>query len=445
MSTTALAGLQAAQKHISAASNNIANASSIGFKKSSANFADIVKSSSPETAGISPSGLGTRSLNVREDFTQGPIKATGRSLDVAVVGEGFLIKSTTAGDADKLKLTRDGRFSLDDQGCLVDGQGCFVLGADLQKLTIEGSLTRETTKLTYDVDPNDLDLLLGGFNPKTSLVDQTVKIGLSKLNDGQFAVQKTEVPDLANDAVSIVGTTVYKGDGVTALPVARLDENYGPTTGASLTLSFLDPTIQATDDGVSPDSSARVSEQAIGFEIEDMFSFLGLVSVEANMDNDRATLPLEGMMTITVNNETGTPAVSEIYPLRELNREDGPARTVELSNIEISQQGLINVSYANGLFVKQVGPLGIAYLPNPEELQKLGMGDYALSEKTQNVQILAAGVGGNTAIQQGALEQSNIDLTAELTGLISSQMMFQATAKTYQATGEIINKIADIR
>lgn len=163
------------------------------------------------------------------------------------------------------------------------------------------------------------------------------------------------------------------------------------------------------------------------------------------MDNDRATLPLEGMMTITVNNETGTPAVSEIYPLRELNREDGPARTVELSNIEISQQGLINVSYANGLFVKQVGPLGIAYLPNPEELQKLGMGDYALSEKTQNVQILAAGVGGNTAIQQGALEQSNIDLTAELTGLISSQMMFQATAKTYQATGEIINKIADIR
>ncbi len=73
------------------------------------------------------------------------------------------------------------------------------------------------------------------------------------------------------------------------------------------------------------------------------------------------------------------------------------------------------------------------------------MGDYALSEKTQNVQILAAGVGGNTAIQQGALEQSNIDLTTELTGLISSQMMFQATAKTYQATGEIINKIADIR
>ncbi|APS83412.1 hypothetical protein AVM71_09705 [Piscirickettsia salmonis] len=81
----ALSGLQASSQDLSVISNNIANASTIGFKKSRAEFGDVYQTSGSGSA----VGSGVQNLSVSQDFGQGPQKNTGRNLDLRINGEGF--------------------------------------------------------------------------------------------------------------------------------------------------------------------------------------------------------------------------------------------------------------------------------------------------------------------------------------------------------------------
>ena len=83
---TALTGLKGAQTDISTTSNNIANVSSTGFKKSRAEFVDIFSTTPLQTNVI---GMGAQSKSITQQFSQGNIVQSTNSLDMAVSGQGF--------------------------------------------------------------------------------------------------------------------------------------------------------------------------------------------------------------------------------------------------------------------------------------------------------------------------------------------------------------------
>ena len=123
-------GLEAQQTRMATISNNLANASTTGFKRDRAVFADLIyqnvvqvgAQSSQNT--VMPSGLnvgtGVRTVATEKLFTQGSIVQTGNSLDVAVQGRGFLQILMPDGS---INYTRDGGLQVDESGQLVNASG----------------------------------------------------------------------------------------------------------------------------------------------------------------------------------------------------------------------------------------------------------------------------------------------------------------------------------
>ena len=129
-------GLDASMKQISVLSNNIANARTTGFKKSMASFQDVYaqKASLLNPAKI---GHGARTENIRPSQVQGPLTQTDQTLDLAVEGQGmFVVKRPDDTDADAQSYTRDGSFSLDNEGFMITTDGHRVLSDQGQFLQV---------------------------------------------------------------------------------------------------------------------------------------------------------------------------------------------------------------------------------------------------------------------------------------------------------------------
>ncbi|WP_374526845.1 flagellar hook-basal body protein [Novosphingobium sp.] len=134
---TSLNGLKNAQTELSVISNNLANAETTGFKKSRINFADIVAGSASTNPKL-VKGIGSTVQSVDQNFSLGPIQQTGSALDMAINGEGFFAKVSPI--SGKTFFTRNGNFSLDGSGYVVDTSGNRV-----QILPVDASGTVTST------------------------------------------------------------------------------------------------------------------------------------------------------------------------------------------------------------------------------------------------------------------------------------------------------------
>lgn len=126
---TSLNGLKNSETDLRVIAHNIANSETAGFKKSTVQFADIVSRGSS----VDPSltiGLGATVTEVSQNFSLGSIEQTGRSLDVAINGDGFF--STRNTENGEIFFTRNGNFQLDATGNLLDsvGQSVQVFATD---------------------------------------------------------------------------------------------------------------------------------------------------------------------------------------------------------------------------------------------------------------------------------------------------------------------------
>jgi flagellar hook protein FlgE len=166
---TSLSGLKAAQTDLATISNNVANVGSAGFKKSRAIFGDLFASAPTQTTKMI-AGQGTRLNGITQQFTQGTLEATDKTLDLAVAGEGMFI---VRGDPPRSEVsyTRNGAFNVDVNRRVVD-----TIGSTLQLLPVDANGNVTGTNLS------DLfDLVL----PSTKPSDPTVSLAnISIGNDG---------------------------------------------------------------------------------------------------------------------------------------------------------------------------------------------------------------------------------------------------------------------
>ena len=114
---TSLSGLKNAQTGLSVTANNIANAETLGFKKSRTLFSDLVTGNNPKMQ----LGIGSTVQSITQNQAMGPIEQTGGALDLAINGEGFFTKKNPI--SGETMYTRSGAFSVDDEGFVKDGVG----------------------------------------------------------------------------------------------------------------------------------------------------------------------------------------------------------------------------------------------------------------------------------------------------------------------------------
>lgn len=120
---TSLSGLDNAQTDLSTISQNIANASTTGFKKSTVQFADLVAGSA-YTNPKDVTGIGSRVESIDQNFAQGSIEQTGSGTDLAISGDGFF--TVTSPTSSQTYYTRNGAFDVNASGYLEDGSGNYV-------------------------------------------------------------------------------------------------------------------------------------------------------------------------------------------------------------------------------------------------------------------------------------------------------------------------------
>jgi flagellar hook protein FlgE len=160
---TSLSGLKAAQTDLSVVSNNIANGNSVGFKKSKAAFGDLF-ASAPTQSTKSVAGQGVRLNGIVQQFTQGSLNSTDRTLDLAVAGDGFfVVKGQPPREAQS--YTRNGSFSVNVDREVVDSIGNKV---QLLPVNASGQVTSTANGDMYDfvlpqTDPADPTAVLSNI------------------------------------------------------------------------------------------------------------------------------------------------------------------------------------------------------------------------------------------------------------------------------------------
>lgn len=182
---TGLSGIRAANTDLSVTGNNIANAGTIGFKSSRAEFGDVY-TSSLLGGGSNVPGSGVTTLTLRQAFGQGNLKFTQNAMDLSVNGAGFFVLDGKDGQL----FSRAGAFGLDKDGNIVNSTGASLQGfaADANgnvggiltklKVDVNTQAPRQTTnvKAAYNVNANEKVLKTTG----SSFVSDGSAVGVAK-------------------------------------------------------------------------------------------------------------------------------------------------------------------------------------------------------------------------------------------------------------------------
>ncbi|EDY84516.1 flagellar basal-body rod protein FlgG [Verrucomicrobiia bacterium DG1235] len=159
---SAASGMEAQQTNLNVISNNIANVSTTGFKKSKVEFQDmfyqVPKSVGADSGGnILPTGIqvgtGTQVVSTSKVFTQGQVSQTGEQLDVAIVGDGFF---RVTGPDNETLYTRDGAFKVGPTGEVTNSQGMTAIDFAAPPAGTTKVVINDTGGVTYLADDSDV-------------------------------------------------------------------------------------------------------------------------------------------------------------------------------------------------------------------------------------------------------------------------------------------------
>lgn len=400
----ALSGLNAASADLGVTANNIANANTSGFKSSRAEFGDVFGATAYGLSRNS-SGQGVRLQQVASQFKQGNVNYTDNTLDLAINGEGFF---TVRGDKGQA-YTRAGAFGADREG--------FVTNSSGQKLQVYSPLAGggfDTAALS------DLRLSGGDSAPRASTTLS------AQANLPASAPAASVTPFNASDPASYNhSTAVTVFDSLGASHTANLYFVKGAAANSWQ--------LNVTVDGAAAGAATPLA-----------FSDSGVLTTPTG---GSITLPAvtlgNGAAPLATTLDLGdTTQFGDSFSVSKLTQ-DGYA-TGRLTGLEVTNEGIVQGRYSNGQAIA-LGKVAVTNFSNPQGLQKLG--DTSFGETYTSGAPLRgeAGSGNLGVIQSGALESSNVDLTAQLVNMITAQRNFQANAQMIQTSDQITQTIINIR
>ena len=428
-----LSGLNATSKSLEVISNNIANANTYGAKSARAEFSDMFAASLNGTGSVSP-GIGVTISNVSQQFTQGNISATERTLDLAINGRGFFMMQDVSGQE---VYGRNGQMQLSRDGFVINAQGAKLLAKPWNETVVRGEGEPEPIKLPSGGG----DAIKTGAGP---VADQR-GIKLTMNFDAGQAIVPAATPRVQFDRPTTfnysTSQTVYDGQGnplVMTYYFQKTDLNkwsiYGAINGV--------PFDQAS--GVPYDSSTDDPDPIMDVEFGEDGKLTATSATEALMTVNDPRVPADPAVLFTdlpfkINDSTQFGAA---FALSEL-KQDGYAFG-KLAGITFDNKGIVKATYSNGRFIN-LYQLQLADFPNVQGLKPLG-GNVWASTFTSGAKIVnPPGASSAGEIQSGALEESNIDLTAELVNMITAQRLYQANAQSIKTIDQVMQTVVNLR
>ena len=383
----ALSGIQSINQQLNSTSNNIANAGTYGFKSSRANFSAMYAGSRATGTEI---GSITQSMSLN-----GGVLNTGRALDAAIDGRGYFV----ARDAQNtMSYSRVGIFSASNEGKLIDSNGRLVQGY----AAVKGSTTLGTmgdmiiptgqipavasTKLAYAANmSSEWTIKAVPFNKTNELSYNSAKSSIvydslgAKHSLGQYFVKTATGVDVH-----------YTFDNADVTPVTSMtfDTNGKLVTGTAATPVLPTP--------------AGAAALAIAIDYTGTTQYAG----EATTSTDRADGYASGTYT----------------------------------GVELADDGSVVAKYTNGQ-KQSIGVIALATFPDEGALTAVNDTSWVASTSSGTAIYDRPGVGMAGKLVTSSLEQSNVDITSELVGLMTSQRNYQANSKVISTENAMLQSL----
>jgi flagellar hook protein FlgE len=372
----ALSGIKAINEQLDATSNNIANAGTYGFKSSRANFSSVY-------AGTQANGVEVGSLT-QSIGTSGSVTSTGRALDASIDGRGFFVSRDSQGG---MAYSRVGIFSADKGGYLVDSNGRKVQG--------------------YGPSQGGALGALGDILVPTGQIPAAASTGVSYV--GNLSSDWTVPATAFNPADSKTYNMAKQSVLYDSLGSQHTVSQYFVKTAGN------DVTVHYAFDGAAPIATT----QTLSFNTNGQLTAMPNTALTLGTTNGSAPI------NFTID-YTGTTLFAG-EALTTTNSTDGYASGA-FTGVELAEDGSVVAKYSNEQ--KQiVGTLAIATFPDEGSLSAISDTSWVSNSASGLALYGVPGTGLAGRLNTGALEGSNVDITSELVGLMTSQRNYQANSK----------------
>ena len=414
-----LSGLNAASKNLEVIGNNVANANTFGAKSSRAEFGDMYAAALGGGGG-SNIGIGVSLQAVTQQFSQGNISTTANSLDLAINGSGFFEVS----NGGQTLYTRNGQFQVNKDGFITNNQGAKLLGypADKQGV-IQPGLALPLQLPTAGINPNASTKVTMEMNldsrAATTLPATTPAVNFSDATTYNNATSLTVYDDKGQD----VALTYYFQKAATDTWNVYVTAN-----GTSV----------AVDGAGDPAPLTTINFPANGGT---PLAPVGAVTIDVPASVNAAgaqTLAIPGIQL----DLSGASQYGASFGVTNLTQ-DGYAPG-QLSGLSIEKTGIVMATYSNGQS-KPAGQIELSTFRNAQGLKPLGGNLWSRTFESGDPIVGTPGQGNLGVLQSGALEESNVDLTAELVNMITAQRIYQANAQTIKTQDQVLQTLVNLR
>ena len=385
----ALSGIQAINEQLNTLSNNIANAGTYGFKSSRANFSSVY-------AGDMANGVQIGSLT--QDINKnGSLQTTGRGLDAAILGRGFFTSRDAQG---VVSYSRVGIFNTNADGYLVDATGKRVQG----------------------------------YGPTVNGVRGAI---------GDIAVPTGQIPAEPSDKVSYTGNMSADWKVPTVTPFDMANANSYNMVKQSVVYDSLGSQHTVSQYFIKTDDntvSVRYSVNGAAPTVTHTLNFDEDAQLEADSVMSGAlTFNVPGANPVTVSFDyTGTTKFGG-EATTTTNRGNGYASGTFIG-VELAEDGSIVAKYSNDQ-QQVVGTVALATFPDEGSLVPTSDTTWIANANSGAPLYTVPGEGLGGKLSKGSLEGSNVDITSELVGLMTSQRNYQANSKVITAENQMMQSL----
>jgi flagellar hook protein FlgE len=417
----ALAGLNSSSKSLDVIGNNIANANTTGNKMARAEFGAMVAGSNKGNSGVS-AGLGVEVSGITQQFSQGNISITGNNLDIAINGDGFfqvkLIDGTTA-------YSRDGQLKLDKLGNIVSSAGAKVMGFTTDIYGVKTSST-----------PAPLIMPTSAPIAASATTSVTAAFNLNAADTTTYVAGNSATP------LNKYGTSlnVYDPQG-NAVPFKMAF-----TRAASTAANAPDPALDNWDvrDGTTGNILTYTNALGAPTNLQLRFRANGVLytpTTTPTITIANAGSVVNPTLSFSLDLKSATQYASN-FAVSSLSQDGYTSGS--LTGITVNDQGLIKASYSNGQ-TQFKGMISLASFRNTQGLQPLGGNNWSETFASGAPTTGQPGSGQFGTTRAGALEDSNVDLTAELVNMMTTQRAYQANAQTIKTQDQVMQSLINLR
>lgn len=413
--STAVSGLTAQSRALSAISENIANSSTTAYKTTDVYFQALVsggKGSSTSTSAVTAKSSQAMSV-------QGTVTSTSVATNVAIQDAGFFVVTsdpTAAASADM--YTRNGSFETNADGYLINTEGFYLMG------------------WPTDADGN---VLASNTNDLTGLS----AINLSSI--GGTAKATTEIEMSANvpaDAAAGAALTTSM-QMIDSLGVSHtVGQTWTKTADNTWSLTLSDPVL--TSDGVTQSGTISGGPYTVVFNTD---GSLGSVTPALDFSvTGFSSGAADSAVTLDIGEIGGTDGVtqyastSSTIGLEDVQTEQDGALYGELSGISIDSDGLVTANFDNGISLA-IYQIPIATFSNPNGLTLVSGTTYDENSAAGQVHLNLPGEGGAGTLVASALEGSTTDIATEFNKMIIAQQAYSAASQVVSTAGDMFDSL----